>query len=336
MRPRHCRVLWRFVAGWCMCFVLLAQDAISQDYLGIFQDVQEVQASPVGVTDLRHDTILNDGPALGIGYTDTTPRLRAGYTGLVLPGACVSSYFVYSLRGIFLGGSFPINLGRDVTAQIRGEYLFAANTDAEQEITWLHLPPGVRQWTWARSSAWWLQGEVAYALDPSWSLLAGLRWETVITRFGSPIPDYPFTVADMESGLSLNVYQPFIGLKASQDLGGGRVLLRIIGLPAMVGSLEHFNTCNNAGVPFAHVGSSGIKSGYFLQAHGEMSMAAMTGWQASAFLTWDLYRGTCPMNLERRDAGPPVTMTSATVDFSYDRSSLTFGVKLAVPLAIPF
>ncbi|MDQ1239910.1 MAG: hypothetical protein QG577_2096 [Thermodesulfobacteriota bacterium] len=311
--------------------MLLGQDATSQDYSAIPERLQNVTASPLGFANTPDLRILNDSPALGIGYTDTTPRLRAGYTGLVLPGACISSYFVYSLRGVILNGSLPVHLSRGLSGKITGEYLFAPNTEADQEITWVHLPPGVRHWTWARSSAWRLQGEFAYAMNPCWSLLAGLRWETVITRFGSPIPDYPFTVADMESGLSLNLYQPFIGLKASQELGGGRVLLRIIGLPAMVGSLEHFNTCNNAGVPFAHVGSSGIKSGYFLQAYGELSITKMNGWETSAFLTWDLYRGTCPMKLERRDAGPPVTMTSATVDFSYDRSSLTLGAKLAVP-----
>jgi hypothetical protein len=319
-----------------MFIMLIAQNATSQFYSGIPGGFQNVSASPGVINGSPALGILHDAPTVGIGYTDTTPKLRAGYTGLVLPGACVSSYFVYSLHGVTLNASLPVGLGHGLSGKISGEYLLAGNTGADQEITWLHLSPGVRQWTSARSSAWWLQADIAYALGPSWSVLAGLKWETVITRFGSPIPDYVFTVADMESGLSLNLYQPFIGLKASQDLGGGRVLLRIVGFPAMVGFLEHYNTCNNAGVPFAHVGSSGIKGGYFLQARGELSMTTMKGLETSAFLTWDLYRGTCPMNLERRDAGPPVTMTSATVDFSYDRSSITFGVKLAVPLAIPF
>jgi hypothetical protein len=140
----------------------------------------------------------------------------------------------------------------------------------------------------------------------------------------------------MESGLSLNLYQPFIGFKGAHSIGISRLRLRIVGFPAMVGLLEHFNTCNNAGVPFAHVGSSGIKSGYFLEAHGEMMVATNGGLEVSTFVTWDLYRGTCSMDLERRDAGPPLTMTSATVDFSYDRSSLALGIKVAVPLALLF
>lgn len=311
--------------------MLLGQDAISQDYSTLAGRAWNVPATPMAATSSPDLGIIHESPALGIGYTDTVPRMRAGYTGLVLPGACVSSYFVYSFRGLTINGSFPIRLSPSLSGRVTGEYLFAAETEADQEITWLHLPPGIRQWTWASSSAWWLQGEIAYAIDPSCSFLAGLKWETVITRFGNPVPDYFFTVADMESGLSLNLYQPYIGLEAYRGVGAGRVLLRIAGFPTMVGLLEHYNTCNNAGIPFAHVGSSGIKSGYFLQAHGELGITTMNGWETSAFLTWDLYRGTCPMNLERRDAGPPVTMTSATVDFSYDRSSLTLGAKLAVP-----
>ncbi|MCX5860971.1 MAG: hypothetical protein WCG29_12030 [Desulfomonile sp.] len=73
-----------------------------------------------------------------------------------------------------------------------------------------------------------------------------------------------------------------------------------------------------------------------LEADGEFGLTALTGLEVSGFLTWELFRGTCPMNLERRAAGQPVSVTSAMVDFSYDRSSLTIGGKVTVPLALPF
>lgn len=41
------------------------------------------------------------------------------------------------------------------------------------------------------------------------------------------------------------------------------------------------------------------------------------------------------MNLERRD-GVPETTTSATLDFSYDRSNKAFGVRCEIPLSIGF
>lgn len=280
--------------------------------------------------------ILDDLPAVQVGYTDTLGRLRAGYSGLVLPGTCVSSYFVYSLRGVSLAASLPVHVGRGFSGRLYGSYLVAASTEADQEITWLTFPPGIRHWAWSRTSAYGLQGEVSYAGGETWSLLAGIRWESLITRFGNPNPDYLFTVEDMESGLSLNLYQPFVGFRLEQNFGSSRVLLRVMGLPVMTGTLEHFNTCNNQGIPFAHVGSSGIRNGYFLEAHGEIGLGGPGGLESSAFVTWELFRGTCPMNLERRDAGPPVTITSATVDFSYDRSSLTVGAKLAIPFALPF
>ncbi|MGC8907346.1 MAG: hypothetical protein ACP5M0_07865 [Desulfomonilaceae bacterium] len=336
MRRGYVGAVWWYAVAWCVCVVFAAQDAICQNSGGPLSSAPVTQFPTLAG---RYGSVLeafHDAPSLGVGYAATTRRLRAGYTGLVLPGACISSYFVYSLEGAVLGGSLPLRFGTGLEGLISGQYLFPASVEADQEITWVHLPPGVRHWTWARSNNWNIQGEVSYALDASSWLIVGVRCEKLITRFGSPIPDYPFTVADMESGLSLNLYQPFIGVKIAQAVGNNRVGLRIAGFPAMIGLLEHFNTCNNAGVPFAHVGSAGISSGYFVQAHGEMTVAMTGGLEVSTFVTWDCYRGACGMNLERRDAGPPLTMTSATVDFSYDRSSLALGIKVAAPLASLF
>jgi hypothetical protein len=275
-------------------------------------------------------------PAVQIGYTDTPRMLRAGYTGLVLPGTCVSSYFVYSLKGISLAASVPVHVGGRLFLLLKGSYLAAANGPANQDITWLDMPPGARHWNQSRSSLWGLQGEFSYRICEGSSLLGGIRWESLTSRFWNPTPDYPFTVADMESGLSLGLYQPFLGLRLEQGFGSGRSLLRVIGFPVMAASLEHFNTCNNQGVPFAHVGASQIRNGYFLEVHGEMRMSRVEGVEAAGYITWELYRGQCAMNLERRDAGPPVSVSSDVVDFSYDRSSLTVGAKIIVPFALPF
>jgi hypothetical protein len=64
-------------------------------------------------------------------------------------------------------------------------------------------------------------------------------------------------------------------------------------------------------VPFAHVGSQDIRNGYFFEAHGEFGLKGSIGFDIAAFLTWELFRGTCLMNLERRDASP--SLTAATV-----------------------
>jgi hypothetical protein len=66
----------------------------------------------------------------------------------VTPALCfparVSSYFVYNLRGVSLVASTPVDLGKPLSLQLKGLWLFTMNSKADQEITWLSLPPGIR------------------------------------------------------------------------------------------------------------------------------------------------------------------------------------------------
>ncbi len=275
-------------------------------------------------------------PNIYVGYMSSGNGVRAGYTGLVLPGTCVSSYFVYNLEGIVLAAQAPVNISKEVSMRLGASYLVAMKTNADQEITWLTFPPGVREWDWTRSSLYALQAEVDYSVGTGYSLLGGFRWESLVTNFGDPNPNYYFTASGMESALSVGNYQPFIGAQVEQKFGNSTALLRLIGFPAMLASIEHFNTCNNRGVPFAHVGSANISSGYFIEATGEIGFLKSSTCELSGFLSWESFRGTCQMNLERRDAGPPETVSAATVDFLYDRSSLIFGGKVSIPLATPY
>lgn len=301
------------------------QDSILKTYGG----TSELNGSTAPLADLA------DKPAVYIGYMGFRKGLRAGYTGLVLPGSCVSSYFVYDLRGISLGGSIPINLPGRFSARFEGSYLFAMSSKADQNITWLTMPPGTRKWAWTRSCFYNLQAETLYAMDEKSSFIAGIRWESLSTTFGDPNPDYPFTVPYMESGLSIGLYQPFVGLAYKSTAGKTRSLFQLIGFPAMLASLQHFNTCNNAGIPFAHVGEENISNGYFFEIKAEFGLDALSGLDVSAFLLWDMFRGTCTMNLERRDGAIPPSVTSADVDFLYQRSNLTVGGKINFPFSIP-
>lgn len=56
----------------------------------------------------------------------------------------------------------------------------------------------------------------------------------------------------------------------------------------MVRFLEHFNACNNNGVPFAHIGSSPMRKGYLLEARGEMGYETIAGFSFQRSLL-----GTC-------------------------------------------
>ncbi|MGC8602928.1 MAG: hypothetical protein ACP5VS_04485 [Desulfomonilaceae bacterium] len=309
-----------------------AGSANGNEYLGRLAGMQSASEAISESLNGRQTLICDKGnPAIYIGYMGNNNGIRAGYTGLVLPGTCVSSYFVYSLEGIMLAATAPVSFSRSLSMRLSGSYLVAMKSNAEQEITWLTFPPGIRYWDWTRSSLYGLGAEAVYSAGQGYSFLAGFRWESLTTNFGDPNPDYYFTASGMESALSLQNYQPFIGAQVEQGFGNSDLLLKLIGFPVMLASVQHFNTCNNRGVPFAHVGSANINNGYFAEATGEIRFKRSTACELSGFLSWEWVRGTCLMNLERRDFGPPETVTAATVDFLYDRSSWIFGGKISIP-----
>ena len=296
-------------------------------------------SSPTGPSSLLNATRIGSQAEqinLSLGYMGRDNGVRAGYTGLVLPGTCVSSYFIYDLRGVNLTGEIPIEINKSVSARFGGSYLFAMSSPADQDITWLDMPPGTRSWAWTRSSYYGLAGEARYSSSDGFTLIAGFRWNSLNTNFGNPNPDYPFTISNMESGLSVNMYQPFIGAEVSQKLVGSDLLLKVVGFPLMPGYIQHFNTCNNHGVPFAHVGAESIRNGYYVEVNGELIFMKSGGYELSAFCAWELFRGTCRMTIERRDSGPPLTTSSDPVDFLYDSSIFTLGGKAALTFATPF
>lgn len=273
---------------------------------------------------------------VSLGYMGRANGVRAGYNGLVLPGTCVSSYFIYDLRGINLTGEVPIQISKFVSARFWGSYLVSMSSPADQDITWLDMPPGTRSWAWTRSSYYGLAGEARYSSSDAFTFIAGFRWNSLNTNFGNPNPDYPFTISNMESGLSVTMYQPFVGAQVSQKLVGSNLLLKVVGFPLMPGNIQHFNTCNNHGTPFAHVGAESIRNGYYVEVNGEFNFVKSGGYALSAFCALELFRGTCQMTIERRDSGPPLSITSDPVDFSYDSSIFTLGGKAALPFATPF
>lgn len=337
MQTYYYRKCFTICLIWSLLAIFWAGSANGQEYFERLVGMP-VNSTPISGSLSGSPTFNCDSghPAIYIGYMGNNNGIRAGYTGLVLPGTCVSSYFVYNLDGIVLAATAPVSVSRSLSMRLAGSYLVAMKSNAEQEITWLTFPPGIRYWDWTRSSLYGLGAEVAYSMGQGYSFLAGFRWESLTTNFGDPNPDYYFTASGMESALSIQNYQPFIGAQVEQGFGNSGLLLKLIGFPVMLASVQHFNTCNNRGVPFAHVGSSNINNGYFVEATGEIRLKRSTACELAGFLSWEWVRGTCLMNLERRDFGPPETVTAATVDFLYDRSSWTFGGKISIPFIVPY
>ncbi|MDD3473628.1 MAG: hypothetical protein PHS86_12665, partial [Syntrophaceae bacterium] len=204
---------------------------------------------------LGYEATAGTGTLIRIGYMGAERSIAAGYTGLVKPGTCVSSYFVYDLKGVLASVQFPDLIWNNFSARFKGDYLFSINVPADQEITWLDMPTGIRSWNWAKSNFFKLQADISYRVDDAFNFIGGFCWESLSTTFGDPNPTYPFTISKMESGLGLGVYQPFVGVGLNQRVGPSVLDVRMVGFPAMIATLEHFNTCNNHVSPLRMLGA---------------------------------------------------------------------------------
>jgi len=225
--------------------------------------------------------------------------LRIGYSGLVPPGECGSSYFVYPLGGIEVGASLPLRLANAVDLKLYGSYLFTRSVDADQQITWLTFPSGIRHWRRSSTDSYTLGAEFLSPVGSGTALVGGIRWESLTTTFKDPNPEYLLTVDTMQAQVTVTMYEPYVGFRFQQGIGPGGLTVRLVGFPFFLATIQHFNTCNKDGDPLAHVGHANVSRGYFVEAAVEYRLALLQGLEASGFVAWDVYRGQVPMYLER-------------------------------------
>jgi len=265
---------------------------------------------------------------VSVGVSTTPRRLRIGYSGLVPPGECGSSYFVYPLGGIEVGASLPLRLANAFDVKFYGSYLFTRSVDADQQITWLTFPSGIRHWRRSSTDSYTLGAEILSPLGSGTALVGGTRWESLTTTFKDPNPEYLLTVDTMQAQVTVTMYEPYVGFRFQQGVGPGGLTVRLVGFPFFLATIQHFNTCNKDGDPLAHVGHANVSRGYFVEAAVEYRLGLPQGLEASGFVAWDVYRGQVPMYLERINAALGNSTTGAVVDFSYDRTSLIVGGKV--------
>ena len=271
-----------------------------------------------------------------VGWMTTPQRIHVGYDGLVLPGACVSSFFVYPLSGVQVGGSLPVRLADHYALRVYGSYLIAHNPQAGQEITWTNNPPGTREWRHSNSQWYKVGGEMLYRLSGETALVGGFRLESLLTNFSDPNPEYLFTVPSMQAQTTVTVYEPYMGIRFQQSPGPGGLSLQVVGFPFLFATIEHLNVCNNNGVPFAHTGRQNATKGYFVEVSAEYRLALFQGVEAAGFVDWNVYHGHCPMTIERHEGGANPGVTSGTVAWSHDISSLVVGGKVEMSWNLPF
>jgi len=274
--------------------------------------------------------------SLSVGWMTVPNQIHIGYDGLVPPGACVSSFFVYPLRGVQVGASLPIRFADQYALRVYGSYLIPNNPPANQEITWTDRPQGIREWRHSKSQWYKVGGELLYPVYGQAALVGGFRLDSLLTDFSDPDPNYFFTVPWMEAQTTLTIYEPYVGIRLQQSSGPGGLSLQVVGFPLLFATIQHFNTCDNNGVPFAHTGNRTATRGFFFEVSGEYRLGLFQGVEAAGFVEWNVYQGRVPMTIERHEGGANPNVTEATVIWSHYVSSLVVGAKAEISWSLPF
>ncbi|MFH1112558.1 MAG: hypothetical protein V1792_01430 [Pseudomonadota bacterium] len=278
-----------------------------------------------------------DSPAASFfaGFMTTPSQIHVGYDGLVLPGACVSSFFVYPLRGVEVGGSIPIRLTDRHALRVYGSYFMTDHPLSDQEITWTTFPQGTREWRHSKSQWYKFGGEALYRMPGSTALVGGFRRESLLTNFSDPNPAYLFTIPEMQAQTMVSIYEPYVGVRLQQSRGPDGLSLQLVGFPLLFATIEHLNVCNNRGIPFAHTGKQNTSKGFFAEISAECRVGLFRGTSAAAFVDWSIYQGRCAMTIDRHEGGPSPGVTSATVIWSHYISSLVVGARMETSWSLP-
>ena len=260
----------------CLLISLHVSDAVGQTIgspeipgLGALFEQRWLASGSAGLKDCW------SAASLHVGWMSAPNQIHLGYDGLVLPGACISSFFVYPLSGVQVGGSLPIRLTDKYDLRVYGSYLIANNPQTGQDLTWTNNPPGTRVWRHSNSQSYKLGGEMLYRMSSEMAAVGGFRLESLLTNFSDPNPDYIYTAAWMNAQTNITIYEPYIGIRLQQCQRLGGLSLQAVAFPFLFATIQHLNVCDNNGVPFAHTGSQYAHDGFFVEASAEYLYPAL-------------------------------------------------------------
>ncbi len=273
------------------------------------------------------------GPSLYIGYL--TDRKGASF-GLGAQGPGINGIFAmnhtYPVRGIWLEASQAFPLRERIGAFISGSWLFPTKTSSEE--TYDFGIPGGRSWT-AKPQWWSLTANAVYGFTESFSLIAGVRYDSFMTNFTDPenaqiVASNPNDRAD----ITIHSIIPLVGVATDIGTDSRKLTLGMMGFPTLPGSIKYKQTEGNvAGGPGRYEASGSFKSGYFLEVFGEFGTRSPS-LELAIFGKFSTVYGKANMDVDSNDAvfGP----LNDTFTFAFDRTAWIIGGKLSAAFSSPF
>jgi hypothetical protein len=129
---------------------------------------------------------------------------------------------------------------------------------------------------------------------------------------------------DERGDVTVNSYIPYVGFEYKCKGAANYFCLRTIGFPWVPADVQYNETFT--GPIRATANTNFNRRGYFFEFFGECGMNVYAGTSLGAFFRWNYLDGRGDINTNFAPAG-----TSTGDQFTFDRNTITFGGKCALP-----
>ncbi len=216
--------------------------------------------------------------------------------------------------------------------------------------------PGDLSWN-VSTQWWWVEGLVSLEVAPALELLAGCRYESIFTKFYSPVFDepspfvviLPFPLApvivpirfhsalDEAEGTAAG-FQPLVGLRLSHEDSTGGLRITAMGWPVVIGGFLEFNETVGGAALRPEVRARFV-AGYYWHLIAEYERVLAGRGRIGGFLRWDYVRGTVRQEVNELSMQDPIVAPGRGAggpgEGSTMLNSLTVGVSFTLDFLAP-
>ncbi len=153
-------------------------------------------------------------------------------TSLLLGGGGESTTAVqFNVNGVWVGTAARVPFGDWIYGRAEARILIPSTETATSVTSLCAAPPVSRDWNSCSKYRWGLiDGALAINCTPWFSVLGGLRWDSLYVFMGNP-PNIPgFSSVSDESSLTISAIEPYLGFEAAWV--GPRCALTLKGIGA--------------------------------------------------------------------------------------------------------
>jgi hypothetical protein len=264
------------------------------------------------------------GTAPNLGFTASTNDLGIG--------GVTQLEQHYTTTGVWVGAGLPLQIAPNVGFLGTGWYLIQTGTDrAEENFTAGAVALFPRIWDNPKTEWWYADGVLTFGSYAGAAFVAGARYEYFTTSFKSSTINAanPLVLPTDQANLDARNIIPLFGIQYScASKAAGDLLLRVVGVPTLVGRAVYTDTLGGLGSQLQASGN--WDRGYFLEIFSEYSWRFGPG-ELGAFGRYNFAYGHAPLSVSI----DPVGLTGSGFELTLNRQSWAGGAKVSFDFNTP-